>query len=442
MLNIIIQTISILIQTALFSYFLILVKMFYTDEKCSKKEVILLTISCLLTVSFGMFLNSILNILNTLITCVAIFFISKFILKFNILKSIITSILSFIFLGITELVAFSIVMAVTFKSSEYIFSNHILTFITLALQMLLGIGSIFLILKHKDKLKSVKNNLNKMTPKQVKTFLLIIAICFIPQIFIFVATGYNYPAIFILVNTVQLAAVCIITISYFNSTVGRDLAISELTITKLHNRTMTGMIDGVRTIKHDYNNIIQALNGYMSTKQYDKLQDHINSVLGECNIINTLSTIDPKVFNDPAIYGIVGAKFFIANEKDIPFEIDVTTNIAEIEFPKPDLSRILGIILDNAIEATERVQNKYIKVEMSYDKKKGSDVIKIYNTFDTTKSIDLSAIYDKGVSSKKIKSGIGLWEVKKLVGKNPNSQVFATIEKNHFVQNIIIEKTS
>lgn len=441
MLNIILQMISIIIQTVMFSYFLFLIKIFYTDEKCTKKQLIALVISCFFMVTCGMILNKILNVLNTLLLCIVIFLISKFILKLNVLKSLSIPVFTFIFLGLTELISFSILMIIIQKSSEYIASSTFLLFIVVCLQVIISSIIIKILIKYKDRLKGIKANLNKMTPKQIKTFLLIMCICFIPQILIFVATTYNYPPLFLLVNSIQLMAVCIITISYFNSTVGRDLVVSELTITKLHNRTMTGMIDGVRTIKHDYNNIIQALNGYMSTKQYDKLQEHINGVLGECNIINTLSTIDPKVFNDPAIYGIVGAKFFIANEKDIPFELDITTNIAEIDFPKPDLSRILGIIIDNAIEATEKVNNKYVKIEMSYDKHKCADVIKVYNTFDTKANIDLSKIYDKGVSSKKVKSGIGLWEVKKLINKNPNSQVFATIEKDKFIQNIIIEKT-
>lgn len=441
MLNIILQMISIIIQTVIFSYFLVLIKVFYTNEDCTKKQLMILIPSCLAMVTFGMLLNSVLNILNTLLLLIVMFLIAKFLFKFNTLRSISVPFLSLMFLGITELIAFSTMMIISMKTSSEVFENEILSFVGICIQMLIAIGVIKLVLKYKDKLKEVKSNLNKMSTRQVKTFLLIITICFIPQLVIFVLTNYNYPPLFLLVNSIQLMAVCIITISYFNSTVGRDLVVSELTITKLHNRTMTGMIDGVRTIKHDYNNIIQALNGYMSTKQYDKLQEHINGVLSECNIINTLSTIDPKVFNDPAIYGIVGAKFFIANEKDIPFELDITTNIAEIDFPKPDLSRILGIIIDNAIEATEKVNNKYIKIEMSYDKHKGADVIKVYNTFDTKANIDLSKIYDKGVSSKKVKSGIGLWEVKKLIGKNPNSQVFATIEKDKFIQNIIIEKT-
>ena len=49
-------------------------------------------------------------------------------------------------------------------------------------------------------------------------------------------------------------------------------------------------------------------------------------------------------------------------------------------------------------------------------------------------------VFKKGYSSKEVKSGIGLWEVKKLIDKSGNSQIYASIEKNQFIQNIIIEK--
>jgi two-component system sensor histidine kinase AgrC len=219
-----------------------------------------------------------------------------------------------------------------------------------------------------------------------------------------------------------------------------DKSLSDLFTSELHNKTMVGMVDGVRTLKHDYNNIMQALNGYVATKQYDKLQEHINKVLEECNIINNLSIIDPKIFNHPAIYGIVGAKYFLATEENIIFDLDIVTNISEICFPIPELSRILGIFLDNAMEATKKCDNPYIRLEMKYDNRKCADIIKVINSYDTSINIDLSEIYKKGISSKKVKSGLGLWEVKNLVKKVNNSQVFATIENTKFVQNLIVEK--
>lgn len=344
-------------------------------------------------------------------------------------------------LMITELITTFACMSIFKITSDTLLTNWV--YVTIALLMQYTLFFIItkllnLIVKNKKNLRYIVTTISK------KTFLSIIsilALCIFPQVIIYVLNRYNYPIYFLILNSVQMIIICVVIFSSFKNSLEKEKAKSDLVTMTLHNKTMTGLVDGVRKLKHDYNNIMQALNGYVSTKQYDKLQEHLNSVLGECGNINTLSIITPKIFNDPAIYGIVGAKYFLAIEKDIKFDIDVTTNIAKIQFSMPDLSRILGIILDNAIEATEKLdKNRYIKLEMRFDNKKCADIIKVYNTFDTSIHINTQDIFKKGYSSKKVKSGIGLWEVKKLIDKSRNSQIYASIEKDKFVQNIIIEK--
>lgn len=340
----------------------------------------------------------------------------------------------------SELLAFLMCSALFNINSKELFNSNTMIFIALLLQMLLTLLTLQLIkcIHKKNINKFIFKSYNK---KQLGNIFVLIILCIFPQFTIFILNEYNYPAYFLLLNSIQMIIVCILIFTSFRNSMEKEKAQNDLVTVTLHNKTMTGMVDGVRKLKHDYNNIMQALNGYVSTKQYDKLQEHINSVIGECGDINTLSVITPKIFNDPAIYGIVGAKYFLAVEKDIKFDFDITTNISKIEFSMPDLSRILGILLDNAIEATTKLEkNKYIKLEMRFDNKKCADVIRVYNTYDTSIHINTQDIFKKGYSSKKVKSGIGLWEVKKLIEKSRNAQIYASVEKDKFVQNIIIEK--
>ena len=364
-----------------------------------------------------------------------------FLLKQNFVKSLAITLLNILSLIITELIAAFTCMSIFKITSNTLLSNWIYSSIALVMQYVLFFGItkiINIIVKNKKDIKYLLSHINIKTLVSVSVILLL---CTLPQFLIYIVNRYNYPIYFLILNSIQMIIVCIILFSSFKNSMEKEKAKSDLVTMNLHNKTMTGLVDGVRKLKHDYNNIMQALNGYVSTKQYDKLQEHLNSVLGECGNINTLSIITPKVFNDPAIYGIVGAKYFLAIEKDIKFDIDVTTNIAKIQFSMPDLSRILGIILDNAIEATEKLEkNRYIKLEMRFDNKKCADIIRIYNTYDTSVHINTQDIFKKGFSSKKIKSGIGLWEVKKLIDKSINSQIYASIEKGKFIQSIIIEK--
>ena len=428
--NLLIFISNAIIQTFLCGYTVYSISKFFVSEPFSKKQNILLIITSLLGVTFSLIVKNYIPTVN-MVTCMVVFIlISHFILKITWLKSLLIAILSMTYAAITEIICFFIGI-ITFNAEVSELTNQPL--ISIALSLLQCILS-FVVLNALHFVTNKKTNiqyvLGNISYKQILAFSVALALCIFPQMIIFVLTDYSYPTVFLIINSLQFILICIFLFVYLKKSVEHEKTQSDLFTSELHNKTLVGMVDGVRTLKHDYNNIMQALNGYVSTKQYDKLQNHINGVLEECNIVNSLAVIDPKIFNDPAIYGIVGSKFFLANEQNLPFEFDIVTNIAEIQFPMPDLSRILGILLDNAMEATKKAKKPLIRLEMKFDKRKCADVIRVVNTYDTSINIDLEAIYKKGFSTKKVKSGIGLWEVKKLVSKVRNAQVYATIEND------------
>lgn len=401
--NLLIFISNVIIQTFLCGYTVYSISKFFVSEPFSKKQNILLIITSLLGVTFSLIVKEYIPAFN-IMTCIVVFvLISHFVLKITWLKSLLIAVLSMTYTAITEIICFFIGMII-FKADVAELTNQPL--ISIALSLLQCILS-FVVLNALHFVTNKKTNiqyvLGNISYKQVLAFTIALVLCIFPQMIIFVLTDYSYPTVFLIINSLQFILICIFLFVYLKKSVEHEKTQSDLFTSELHNKTLVGMVDGVRTLKHDYNNIMQALNGYVSTKQYDKLQNHINGVLEECNIVNSLAVIDPKIFNDPAIYGIVGSKFFLANEQNLPFEFDIVTNIAEIQFPMPDLSRILGILLDNAMEATKKAKKPLIRLEMKFDKRKCADVIRVVNTYDTSINIDLEAIYKKGFSTKKSK---------------------------------------
>lgn len=439
--EVILAIISGIVQLIIYyTCFMIFVKKFAPAYVIRKNKIITFLafiVICSVLIVIRLFCNN-LRFLNILFFVICIFILSKLLFKLSTLNTLWVCFAPFLLMFISEIISVFAIRMVLSKTAEDLVNSLFLSYLVILVESIIVVLLLFVL---KKLLNSTIMNTKMLINKSFK-YIILFLICVVPQLILFYFYKYDYPISILIINSLQLILICAVLLSYFKITAEKEKAESDLEISELHNKTMVNMVDGVRTLKHDYNNIMQALNGYLSTKQYDKLQEHINKVLDECNIVNNLSVIDQKVFNDPAIYGIVGAKYFIAIESDIKFEFDIVTNIQEINFSMPELSRILGIILDNAIEATLKCDNKYIKLEMKYDSRKNADIIKVYNTYDKNITIDLKGIYEKGVSSKEVKSGIGLWEVKKLINKSKNSQIYATIEQDMFVQNIIIEKTS
>lgn len=310
-MGIVLPILAIGIQVAISIFTIISLSKLFKKDSISIKKYIYTTLITFISIIFCSLVKGLFPLANTLLAWVFLFISFRFIIKINTVKSFILLILDFIFTSLSEILAFFII-AIIFKTdinSMVSFSPFML--IALLLQFLLIFAFIKLLKSVSAKYTKINNLIDNITNKQLFIFLLLLFLCICPQLIIFVFNKYSYPLYFLLINCFQIIIVCLAIFTYVNTSLEKEKAESDLVTTKLHNNTMSGMIDGVKTLKHDYNNIMQALNGYVTTKQYDKLQEHINEVLKECNIVNTLGLIDPKVFNDPAIYGIVGAKYFL-----------------------------------------------------------------------------------------------------------------------------------
>ena len=106
-----------------------------------------------------------------------------------------------------------------------------------------------------------------------------------------------------------------------------------------------------------------------------------------------------------------------------------------------ELTRVLGILLDNAIEASSKCKEKSINLTIRKDPKIDRQLIVISNTY-TNKDVNIDRIFEKGYTSKKdsdVKShGLGLWEVRKVLKKNDNLNLFTTKTNDFFTQQLEI----
>ena len=438
MSNIIYLSLILLIQTIIVTYYYVILSKSITNDIITKKDIILSFVMALIADIIIYITKTSLNmpILNSIITALLLSLIPLFCFKVSFLKSIFITVIYYIVSAITEILTY-LLIANFGITAEMLTVDYTKLLILISLQqsmIFLLVFLYYLFVRNKENIKS------KIQYIDFKLLLVTLAGYILPQLLLFSLTYYTYPLPLLIINIIQIILVSFLIFKYFGNEISKEKTKAEMTVLETQNKALSEAVDSVRIQKHDYNNIIQALNGYVATKNYDRLKDYVDSLLKECHDINTLSAINPDNFNDPGVYGIVGSKYFYTNDHDIKFDIEMESDIKSICFPKPELSRIFGILLDNAIEATQKTSNKYLKLEVSYDTRKNADVIKISNTFDSSANIDLNQIYEKGVSSKKVKSGLGLWEVSKLIKKNKHSQIYAEVKNDVFTQNVIIER--
>ena len=202
---------------------------------------------------------------------------------------------------------------------------------------------------------------------------------------------------------------------------------------KLYNKTLNLLHDNIRCFKHDFNNIVQAIGGYISVDDMKGLKEYYKSLLADCKLTNNLNVLNPETINNPSIYSLLTNKYYIAIQKNVKMTFSVFTDLSKINFNMYEFSRMLGILLDNAIEAAEESEEKLIEIDFHSTPKKQLFIIK-----NTCKDLNISTtkIFEKGYSTKENNSGIGLWKVHTILSKNTDADLFTTISDNMFSQQL------
>lgn len=193
----------------------------------------------------------------------------------------------------------------------------------------------------------------------------------------------------------------------------------------------------MRGFRHDYINILSSMIGYIENKDIDSLEKYFNekiAPLGKGMESNNFKIGLLKNIKIPEIKGILSSKLIRAQELSIDVFIDVAEEIEKIDMDIIDLSRITGILLDNAIEAAEKSDKPSIKV--AFINKKKSVFIIIINSID--EEVPIYKIYQKGFSTKGENRGLGLYNLKEITGKYKNVSIDTLIENGEFKQFIEI----
>lgn len=196
------------------------------------------------------------------------------------------------------------------------------------------------------------------------------------------------------------------------------------------NQRLQENYDSVRAFKHDFNNIMQGLGGYIIAKDFDGLNKMYKSIINECQEINEKQSINEDIISNPAILNLINNKIKFAAKKSVKIKIEVYIDLNTLKVPTYDLCRILGILIDNAIEACNGCETKVISIKFLRDKYNNRNLIIIENPYKNY-LIDVKKIYEKGFSSKKdkISHGLGLWKVKQILNKNKNIQIYTSRDK-------------
>ena len=289
---------------------------------------------------------------------------------------------------------------------------------------------IYIIIKNRHNIFNFIKPSLKVT--MIINLILGIATLFI-QSYIFSTAKDNFPSSTKVFTLMSLLIYFCISMYSLIRTNKLEQTSKDLETEKVYNKTLTLLHDNIRCFKHDFNNIVQAIGGYVALKDISGLEKYYNSLLKECKLTNNLNLLNPQTINNPSIYSLLTNKYYLASEKGLTMTFNIFTDLSKINCNMYEFTRILGILLDNAIEAAAETTEKLIEIDFRSDNKKQLFIIEnscISNNISTIK------IFEKGYSTKENNSGIGLWKVHNILSKNTNLDLFTTVKDNKFRQQL------
>lgn len=367
-------------------------------------------------------------------------FINAFLMPTCVILIFHTSILKGILAEVVPTAVSTILEIVVFKLYYVIFNVTVNEALNIPIYRILGVLTIYLIIhlltilaKHINFNISLLDNL----PKKTKTLLILNSIAAVILIFtqIYLINFYNEktPLVITIASLISLVTYFLISLYSMLNTTKLQQVNTSLEEAQLYNKTLQILHDNIRAFKHDFWNIVQGIGGYIGKNDMEGLKKYYSKLVEDCHQVNNLTALSPSVVNNPAVYNVLAHKYHKADELGIKINLDVFMDLNELNINSYELTRILGILMNNAIEASKECEDKTINVTFRKDNKRPMQLIIIENTY-KDKNIDTEKIYEKGYSTKEGNTGLGLWEIRQIMKKHNNLNLYTTKNSKYFSQ--------
>ena len=384
------------------------------------------------------------------------YYFSYYIFNFFIILSIIFPILAILKRKNVKFNLFNLIFTILYTTALFKTSELLVTLVYTILKITLWINImdkvVFSILTFIF-VKLFTINLNNFTKQQssvIYNLLLFISV--------FILVFYNFLSINSVMesNNIPLYYMSISVITFFfilfiliSSSLLKNLHIKieveaekqKLEQQKKYIESLEKNNNEIRKFKHDFNNIILGLEGYITSNEVNniKLRDYFYNNIKNLNTKIELDNIVLSHLNNikvPSIKNLLTNKIISAQNNDFKVNISVEDEIDNFYVNEMQLSRILGIFLDNSLEAGLELDNNRF-IELIILKANKTIVIQITNTFKNT-NLDIDKINESGYSTKGENRGIGLSSANDIISKH-NMILNTRIEDNLFKQILTIE---
>ena len=184
---------------------------------------------------------------------------------------------------------------------------------------------------------------------------------------------------------------------------------------------------------HEYNNQLMVIKVYINKPE--RLSEYLDEVIGEHKTGQNYTVKQLGFLPDGGVKGLLYHKLSKMEDNNIKYYLYVDQNLKDKDIESfdlktyRDLTKLLGVFLDNAIDAALKSEEKEIEVELK--DKDDCLLLTISNTYD--KNTDINKVGKSGFTTKGVGHGFGLSIVKDIAKTNSEIETFSSKESDKFI---------
>lgn len=372
----------------------------------------------------------------TLIT-IAFMFFFKFLFNESIQKCIITPIYYQLIIMISESIFASVLIIVFKNDTTTIINSYFGEFIS---NVIISIISIIIInIKFVPKLyKKIITYTDRLSTNRLLVFSFIMIILGnMYAVFSYYKIKFQYIIIFNAIITIASYAV----IMYSIKTQNRYNKVSDkynIAINSL--KDYEDMMSKYRISNHENKNLLLAVRAMIVNKDKD-IPKYIDSIIHDKYNDSEKLLMKVNVIPSGGLRATIYSEILKIKGKKINYSLTIDKKLKTIDLIELDtntvidMCKIIGVLIDNAIEEVITLNKKNIDISIYIE----DDRICIQISNNYKSKIEIDKIYEIGYSTKGKGHGYGLPLVNKIVEKNPIIKNNVNINKYIFTQIISID---
>ncbi|GEO64669.1 sensor histidine kinase [Companilactobacillus nantensis] len=193
----------------------------------------------------------------------------------------------------------------------------------------------------------------------------------------------------------------------------------------------------LRKFKHDFQNIMLSMKSFVDTSDSTELKQYYQDIVQEQTEMSTVGNgniAQIQAVDSDAIRGLIIQKFFIAKSQQIDFQIELTQEKYHFDENILIIVRILGILLDNAFEYVQTIDEKRVTCAITQD----DNITEITVDNPINESLNFKDLFKTGYTTKDKHTGFGLANARRLITETDNLYLETKIIHGHLLMTLII----